>query len=74
MKIRLTSLSDDNVVVRSPFQPGDTVRTLHGASMTVILAFGGQVHCEWLMGRERHQRAFPASSLRVVFRYVPRAQ
>jgi hypothetical protein len=34
--------------------------------MTVIISFGDQVHCEWLIGTEPHHRAFPASSLLLV--------
>jgi uncharacterized protein YodC (DUF2158 family) len=65
----------DNVPGASQFQCGDKVRTLHGSGlMTVVLALGDQVHCEWLIGTERQQRAFPARVLRLVFRGEPRAQ
>jgi uncharacterized protein YodC (DUF2158 family) len=67
--------SDDKIAAASEFQCGDKVRTLHGSGlMTVVLALGDQVHCEWLIGTERQQRAFPASVLRLVCRAAPRAQ
>jgi uncharacterized protein YodC (DUF2158 family) len=57
------------------FQSGDIVRSVPGGGpMTVILAFGDQVHCEWLIGTEPQQRAFPASVLRLVCRGAPRAR
>jgi hypothetical protein len=66
---------DDKITAASQFQCGDKVRTLHGSGlMTVVLALGDQVHCEWLIGTERHQLAFPASSLRLIFRGELRAQ
>jgi uncharacterized protein YodC (DUF2158 family) len=48
----------------------DRVRTLDGTSeMTVILAVGDRVHCEWMVGTELQQRSFPASQLRPVERH-----
>jgi uncharacterized protein YodC (DUF2158 family) len=47
------------------FQCGDRVRVLEGRDeMTVIIALGDQVHCEWFVGTELQQRAFSASLLR----------
>jgi uncharacterized protein YodC (DUF2158 family) len=47
------------------FQSGDRVRVLEGRDeMTVIVAFGDQVHCEWFVGTELQQRAFSARLLR----------
>jgi uncharacterized protein YodC (DUF2158 family) len=55
------------------FQSGDKVRTVHGTShMTVIVVIGDKVHCEWLVGTELQQHAFPASALRIVERFTPR--
>jgi hypothetical protein len=55
-----------------PFQSGDIVRRFdgRGGPMTVILALGDQVTCEWLLGTERQQRAFPSRLFRLVFRAV----
>jgi hypothetical protein len=51
------------------FECRDRVRTLDGTSeMTVILAVGDRVHCEWMVGTELQQRSFPASLLRRVER------
>jgi len=47
------------------FQCGDRVRVLEGRDeMTVIVALGDRVHCEWFVGTELQQRAFSASLLR----------
>jgi hypothetical protein len=43
-------------------------------AMTVILADGDQVTCEWLVGIEHRQRAFLASLFRLVFRGGLRAK
>jgi hypothetical protein len=46
------------------------VRTLHDlGQMTVIVVIGDKAHCEWLVGTELQQRAFPIRSLRLVAAY-----
>jgi uncharacterized protein YodC (DUF2158 family) len=42
------------------FQSGDRVRSVQGGGqMTVIISFGDEVHCEWLIGTEPQQMCIP---------------
>lgn len=51
------------------FQSGDIVRLLAGSGdMTVIVTTGEMVHCQWFLGADLQQRAWPAFMLRLVRR------